>query len=95
MSGTYIELLQQFNRFKQEIESARSREMRRFLGELVELLDKNGISLNDLIAYRAAAAVDHPAEIPRSRDGTDLDRPRSRTAMDSRQGSQRVSDRRG
>ncbi|WP_052001567.1 H-NS histone family protein [Burkholderia paludis] len=47
-------MLQQFNRLKQEIESARTREMRRFLGELIDLLDRNGISLSDLIEYRAA-----------------------------------------
>ncbi|KWF20839.1 H-NS family nucleoid-associated regulatory protein [Burkholderia pseudomultivorans] len=52
--STYIELLQQFNRLKQEIESARMREMRRFMGELVELLDRNGVSLNDLVDYHAA-----------------------------------------
>lgn len=51
--GTYTELIQQFNRLKLEIESARVRETRRLLDELVELLDRNGISLNDLIDYRS------------------------------------------
>ncbi|MGS0896904.1 H-NS histone family protein [Burkholderia stagnalis] len=53
--NTYAELQQRFHRLRQEMESARVREMQRFLGELVELLDKNGVSLSDLIAYRAAS----------------------------------------
>ncbi len=53
--NTYAELQQRFHRLRQEMESARLREMQRFLSELVELLDKNGVSLSDLIAYRTAS----------------------------------------
>jgi DNA-binding protein H-NS len=51
--GPYAELIQHFNRLKLEIESARLRETHRLLGELVELLDKNGVTLDDLIDYRS------------------------------------------
>ncbi|WP_419689999.1 H-NS family nucleoid-associated regulatory protein [Burkholderia theae] len=49
--STYAELLSQFDRLKQEIENAREREKERFLQQLITLLERNGVSLIDLISY--------------------------------------------
>ncbi|NTZ83608.1 H-NS histone family protein [Burkholderia metallica] len=58
--STYAQLLQRFGNLKEEVEAARELEVHQFIGEVVVLLARRGIGLDDLINYRRANAEKRP-----------------------------------
>ncbi|MGS0893214.1 H-NS histone family protein [Burkholderia stagnalis] len=64
--NSYVELLNQFGQLKREVELARSRERDRYLRELVALLERNGVSLEDLLGYwKATTGSPRPRAKPK------------------------------
>ena len=58
--SAYAELLQRFGDLKDEVEAARKLEVHQFIGEVVNMLAKRGIGLDDLISYRRAYTEKRP-----------------------------------